>query len=226
MKQQHFDEFCELLDTIAEQYSKTMTPSLKMLYWQGLYDFEFEAVKQALFRHIRNTDKDGDFMPKISNIKKMIEGSTQDSAIVAWAKVDRALRQIGTYESVVFDDSLIHRVLYDMGGWIPLGSKSNDEWPFVAKEFENRYRGYKSRSEKPEYPSRLIGISESHNSKEGFEIDKPILIGEKNKCLYIMNHGMDQIEFKKQRMGFIKLDSDVKKAVGVINSLSTEEGAA
>lgn len=225
MKQEHFKEFCELLDTVAEQYSKTMTPSLKMLYWQGLHDVEFDAVREALFRHIRNTDKDGDFMPKISNIKKMLEGSTQDSAMVAWAKVDRALRQVGVYESVVFDDPLIHRVLYDMGGWIPLGTKTEDEWPFVAKEFENRYRGYKSRSEQPEYQSRLIGIAEANNEREGFRSDKPMMIGDKNKCLAIMNRGMDQVEFKAQRMGLQRLDVDVKKAVGVINSLTDEDVA-
>ncbi|MBA3755578.1 MAG: hypothetical protein H0X02_04840 [Nitrosomonas sp.] len=47
MKQKHFDEFCELLDTVAEQYGKTMTMSLKMLYWQGLHDVDFEAVRES-----------------------------------------------------------------------------------------------------------------------------------------------------------------------------------
>lgn len=31
--------------------------------------------------------------------------------------------------------------------------------PFVAKEFENRYGGFKSRDEHPEYPAMLIGLA-------------------------------------------------------------------
>jgi len=224
MKQEHFDEFCELLDTVAEQYGKNMTPSLKMLYWQGLHDVEFKAVREALFRHIRNTDKDGDFMPKISNIKKMIEGSTQDTAMTAWAKVDRALRQVGTYQSVVFDDPLIHKVLQDMGGWIPLGMKTEDEWPFVAKEFENRYRGFKSRSEIPDYPSHLIGLAEGHNTKEGFKSGSPSLIGNVEKAKQVMNKGVGLIEFE-DGVGLQRMQKDVQQAVGSMAKISNKDAA-
>jgi hypothetical protein len=34
-------------------------------------------------------------------------------------------------------------VISDMGGWVLLGSKGDGDWPFIAKEFENRYRGYR-----------------------------------------------------------------------------------
>lgn len=223
MKQEEFKDFCLLLDAVAEQYSKKISISLKKLYWQGLIDLEFNVVKQALFRHIQNTDKDGDFMPKISNIRKMAEGSTQDTALIAWAKVDKAVRKVGTYDSVVFDDPLIHRVILDMGGWVGFGKKSNDEWPFIAKEFENRYRGFKSRNEVPEYPSILIGISEGENSKEGFKVDEPVLIGEKNKCLSVLNKGVEQVEFKTHRVGLQRLKKDVQKSIGVINSLNKED---
>ncbi len=57
----------------------------------------------------------------------MLGGSTQDAALAAWSKVDRAVREVGPYQSVAFDDALIHRVLFEMGGWIPLGSKTEDE---------------------------------------------------------------------------------------------------
>ncbi len=224
MKQQHFDEFCELLDTVAEQYSKNMTPSLKMLYWQGLHDVDFEAVREALFRHIRNTDKDGDFMPKISNIRKMIEGSTEDSSMVAWSKVDKALRQIGTYQSVTFDDPLIHKVLQDMGGWIPLGTKTDDEWPFVAREFQTRYRGFKSRNQIPEYPSHLIGIAECHNSKEGHRLDPPNLIGNVEKAKQVMNCGVGLIEFS-DGVGLQRLQKDLNTAVGNISEIKSKDAA-
>lgn len=204
MKQEHFDEFCELLDTVAEQYSKAMTPSLKMLYWQGLYDIDFEAVKEALFRHIRNADPAGKFMPKISDIIQMSQGSASDSAMSAWAKVDKAIRQKGTYVDVVFDDPVIHRVIHDMGGWISFGQKNEDEWPFVAREFENRYRGFKQRSEVPDYPTKLIGLTNAYNSSKGFKLDPCVLVGDVEKCIQIMSSGID-----KPLVGFKNFDSSL-----------------
>lgn len=35
--------------------------------------------------------------------------------MVAWNKVDKAVRQVGAWTSVMFDDALIHRVISDMG---------------------------------------------------------------------------------------------------------------
>jgi len=84
-------------------------------------------------------------MPKVADVIKMLQGSTQDSALTAWAKVDKAVRSIGTQMSVAFDDPLIHKVIQDMGGWLGLGQRQEAEWPFVAKEFETRYRGFKAR---------------------------------------------------------------------------------
>lgn len=219
MKQEHFDNFCELLDTVAEQYSKNLTPSLKMLYWQGLHDKDFEAVRTALFNHIRNASASGKFMPKISDIIEMIEGSAEDSALVAWSTVDKAVREKGTYVSIVFDDSLIHKVLQDMGGWIPLGDKKEEEWPFVAKEFCNRYRGYKSRSQSPDYPAHLIGLAEAHNSKEGYRIDPPVLIGNPEKAKLVMNKGTDT----GKGIGFKRIHDDLKNAVGEMENKLIEE---
>ena len=117
MDNTHFDEFSEILDLVAEQYNKTLSADLKMLYWQGLCEYEFDAVKQALTRHLRNTDS-GIFMPKIADIIKMMQGSSLNSALVAWSKVDKSVRFKGAYADVVFDDPLIHRVIDDMGGCI------------------------------------------------------------------------------------------------------------
>jgi len=41
----------------------------------------------------------------------------------------------------VFDDVLIHVVIEDMGGWKDCAIDDKQQ-PFVAKEFQDRYRGY------------------------------------------------------------------------------------
>ena len=191
MQQTEFKEFCELLDHISEQYGKPLSSGAKMLYWQGLIEFDLSAVKEALGRHLRNPDN-GMFMPKIADVVRMLQGTSQDSALIAWAKVDKAVRSVGTGQSVVFDDPIIHRVLQEMGGWLSLCVKTNDEWPFVAKEFENRYRGYKMRNEKFEYVTKMIGLYDHHNSGNGFKENTPILIGSPEKANQVMLGGTNK----------------------------------
>ena len=188
MNQSDYDNFVDVMQLVSEQYGKKPSDGLISLYWQGLKNYDFPAVREAIGRHLGNTDN-GQFMPKIADIIRMMQGSSMDSAYSAWTKVDKAVRQVGPYESVVFDDPLIHKVLSDMGGWIMLSEKTDDEWPFVAKEFENRYKGFKSRNEKVEYSSKLIGISEANNTREGQSIGTPMLIGDKTKALEVFNNG-------------------------------------
>jgi len=197
MTQADFKDFCDLIDLIAEQYSKPVSEGAKVLYFQGLIDFDFEAVKQALFRHIRNPDN-GMFMPKIADIVKMLQGSTQDSAMLAWSKVDKAVRQVGTQVSVAFDDPIIHRVILDMGGWLKFGTKSEAEWPYVEKEFETRYRGFKARNETPEYPRFLTGLYDAQNLHQGFKATTPVLIGDKSKAEKVMIGGASNPSEHKQ----------------------------
>ena len=113
--------------------------------------------------------------------------------------MDKAVRQVGTHRSVVFDDPLIHRVLQEMGGWIGMGQKTEDEWPFVAKEFENRYRGYAMRGERPEYPPVLVGIADATNARGGFKTEQPMLIGAPEKAQEVMRLGAD-----KPLVGFVQ----------------------
>lgn len=191
MKQTDFNDFCDLLSLIAEQYQKPVSEGAMMLYFQGLIDYEFEAIKQALFRHIRNPDN-GQFMPKIADIVRMMQGSTKDSALLAWTRVDWAVRCVGTQVSVVFDDEIIHAVIDDMGGWASLGRKTNDDWPFVAKDFEARYRSYKQRNEPVKHSSVLGGLYDSVNLPNGFKPIPPTMIGDKEKANQVYLTGIEQ----------------------------------
>jgi len=200
-KQTDFVPFLKTLTAVADYYGKELSEGVQMLYWQGLEQFDFAAVEKALWDHARNPDT-GQFMPKIADVVKMLQGSTQDSALQAWAKVDRAVRCVGNYRSVVFDDALIHRVISEMGGWVQLGTKGEDEWPFVRNEFVNRYRGYRMRSETPEYPPVLIGISEASNSKSGYaHTEPPMLIGDAKQAERVMRLGADKPILAIKQMG-------------------------
>jgi hypothetical protein len=136
---------------------------------------------------------------------KMLQGSTMDSALVAWSKFERALGAIGRYQSVIFDDAIIHRVVIEMGGWMSFGDKDMKEWPFVRNEFVNRYRGYKMRSECPDYPAVLIGITDANNGKHGFELEPPTMIGNADLARKVQAGGTDKPLFHAAQ---IKIGSD------------------
>lgn len=180
--------FVTLLTGLADYYGKELSSGVIALYWQGLQQYDIEAVEKSLWDHTQNPDN-GQFMPKIADLTRAMQGRTQDQAAVAWSKVDRAVRRVGTYQDVVFDDPAIHRVIADMGGWVWFGNQLEDEWPFVAKNFENRYRGYKLRGETPDYAPVLLGMANSQNQQQGFRSNPPILIGNQAKANSVMLGG-------------------------------------
>lgn len=183
--------FFTTLIGVADYYGKELSKGVLTVYWEGLREHDLEAVEKALWAHAKNPDS-GQWMPKVADVAKMLEGRTSDQAAVAWSKVDRAVRQVGSYADVVFDDALIHRVLHDMGGWLQLMSKNESDWPFIAKEFENRYRGYRMRGETPEYPPVLIGLANAHNGKQGFSLLAPVLVGDRSSAERVRLGGVDK----------------------------------
>lgn len=180
--------FFALIADIYGFYRKDFSSFAGSVWWEAMKPYDFAAVADALNRHCVNPDN-GQFLPMPADVVRMLQGSTQDAALVAWAKVDRAIRVVGTYRSVVFEDALIHRVVSEMGGWVALGAKDEKEWPFHKNEFVTRYRGYRGRSEIPEYPPVLTGIAEASNSRGGFEVETPTLIGDANKAQQVMRLG-------------------------------------
>lgn len=188
MKQEDFSKFKEGVQGVYSFYGKEVSDFGLDVWWNSLRPYDLSAVIDSFNRHLMNPDT-GQWLPKPADIVKMFGGRTQDRALQAWSKVDRAVRSVGPYESVVFDDPLVHRVLHEMGGWIGLSQKTEDEWPFVAKEFENRYRAYAMRSESPDYPPVLIGIAEAHNAGKGLRTDAPRLIGNAERAELVMRGG-------------------------------------
>lgn len=197
-------KFFTLIAGVYAFYRQDISEFAGGVWWEAMKPFDLAAVTDALNRHCVNPDS-GQFMPKPADVVKMLQGSSLDSAMVAWSKVDKAVRQVGTYATVVFDDPVIHRVIHEMGGWVKLGAKDEKEWPFVAKEFENRYRGYRVRNEVPEYPQSLIGIAEAQNAQNGIKSQPPVLIGNPQLATQVMIKGSD-----KPMVGFQRMtDADV-----------------
>lgn len=174
-------EFATRMRAVYALHRQELSAAVLSIWWEALRGYDLAAVADALNRHAVNPDN-GRFLPLPADIVKLIGGSTLDSALLAFAKVDRALREVGSYRSVVFDDPLIHAVLRDMGGWVQLAQKTEKEWPFVAKEFENRYRGYALRPDLGDYPRKLIGRIDADREQRALPHQEPALVGDQQKA--------------------------------------------
>lgn len=199
--------FCSMIVALADYYEKDITDQKLALYWKGLSSYDIDDIDAAIGKHIQ-TPEAGRFMPKVSDITLILDGSMKDSSMIAWAKVDLAVRHHGPYVDVVFDDPLIHRVLADMGGWSRLGDKTEDEWPFVGNEFMNRYKGYKTKIELPEHPKILTGIANLENQAHGKALQPAVLIGDSSLCHKVMNNGSTQRLIESRE---VDIHNEIKK---------------
>lgn len=173
-------EFAQFVGGIFAMYGKEATPMILRVWFEAMRQYDLKAFKDALSRHLLNPDN-GQFLPKPADVVRLIGGTTVDSALEAWSAVDNAIRTVGTYRSVVFADPIIHKVIQDMGGWVALGNKKEDEWAFVAKEFQTRYRGIKTTGQPVDAPKQLTGIAAQQNGLAGIQYtEQPILIGKRN----------------------------------------------
>lgn len=141
MKDSERSDFARLLTGVAELYGKKMSPMLMNIYWAALKRFDLVAIRQSINRHVNNVDI-GQFMPKPADIIRHLEGDGETHALKAWSKVESAIRSIGGYDSVIFDDPLIVVVVKSMGGWPRLCGMLTKDIPFHAGEFMRRYQRY------------------------------------------------------------------------------------
>lgn len=160
------------------------------VWGQSLGRFSYEQVKHALNVYIQ-TSEHGRFAPKPADIVLIITGGNADVAAVAWSNVSRAIKSYGPYRTMIFSDPLIHRVIYDLGGWTTVCGTSEKDFPFLAIDFKNRYKGYMNRGVIPKYPNRLVGIEENSRREYGLSWQGALeIVGDKNECLLVFNGGV------------------------------------
>ena len=170
--------FRETMAVVFAEYDAVASPEKLELWWQQLRGYDISAVQDALYRHLRVSK----FAPKIAEVVALIDGSSQDNALRAWSSVEKAVRLVGPFRDVVFDDAVTMRVVHDMGGWIKLCEADDKGLPFVAREFENRYRGFRDQVRDVDHPAILVGIAGAHNRRCGHAVDPPMLVGDRVAC--------------------------------------------
>lgn len=190
--------FAEALAGVYELYGRSDRLSAEVLemWWEAMRAFDLRAVREALGRHAMNPDH-GQFIPKPADVVRELGGTSADASMLAFARVVRALRDVGTLESVTFDDPITNRVLRDLGGWAWLGEQKTAEMPFIEKRFRDAYRAHRARGLDGDPVTHLAGRIELSNAAlPGVKIDPPRLVGDRAAAAAIagVEQGQKRIE--------------------------------
>lgn len=182
--------FARLLAGVMAIYNRDVSEFALGVWWNACRSYDMDQIRAAFNQHVMDPET-GQFPPKPADIVRQLQGTHGDRSLIAWGKAFDAMQKVGAYESVVFDDGVIHAVVEDLGGWPALCKTSNDELPFVQRRFCDAYRAYSRRAEKS-FPPRLAGITESTNGPQfAHRNTPPILIGNVERAKRVMALGAE-----------------------------------
>lgn len=172
MQRDDFPAFTEVLTRTAELFGEALSAGRIVTYYDALADLTLADVRAAL----RSAERTLRWFPKPVEIREALNGTPDDQAELAWARVLHALRQYGSYDSVDFADPVLHeaiRVLW--GGWDQVsGRLQTAELGFTQAEFKKTYRALRARGG-ASLPTggHLAGIIEIQNGAQFPEWVKP-----------------------------------------------------
>jgi hypothetical protein len=178
MQQADFDNLLNLLTDVHTMYRQKFEPRLTQIWFNALSNYTFQDIEVALNRHLLNPES-GRYVPLPADVVRVLDGGTGVQAASAWTKVEQAIKRVGPWRTVIFDDPIIHRVIEDMGGWTKMNDHATmEDLKFAGIDFGKRYQGYVLKGGiVQDYPAKLLGYAESANSNGGFAVEAPLLIG-------------------------------------------------
>lgn len=160
--------FKESMVTLSELFDKPLSKLLFEIYWKALDPFTDEECKRA-FNELALSSK---FFPKPADFIEILRWRKEDQAARAWIKVVETVRRVGNYQSVQFDDPVIHSVFKFWGGWPVTADWRDDELKWKQREFEKLY-SIMARNDS--HPAYLPGTCEIDNAARGFDIKTDIV---------------------------------------------------
>ena len=209
MIEQDFEQFTTAIQGLGEMYNRQTSSQLIAMYWQALKQYDYNTVSQAVQRHYSDPEK-GAFFPKPGDIILWIDGGMEDRSQLAWAKVERAVRVVGPYQSVAFDDAVIHAVIEQMGGWPKLCSHPDSrELKFAGIQFTKLYRANRNTKD---FPAKLSGIADSENQLRGSKASAPVLIGDSNQAKQVLANGSENARIGVTRTDHTQIEEILNQA--------------
>lgn len=138
MDNKDLPEFSKIMAVLTTTYDRRTSEELLGIYYDILKQFGIEEIKNAVCEHIQ-TNK---YFPKPSELIALIKPpeSIEDKANKAWILLLKAIAKHGYYDSVQFEDKIIHTCIRAMGGWMQVSNREPDTW--MHKDFIGFYQSY------------------------------------------------------------------------------------
>jgi len=189
MREQDIPRLTDLLAGVMDFYAREVSRFQLEVWTEALRGYDLEDVRRALSLHVQDPDR-GQWAPKPADITRLLRGGSGDRSLRAWSQVERAIRTIGPYQSVVFDDPIIHAVIDEMGGWVHLCEtpRTERDLEFRSQKFRRRYQGYAVTGPR-EWPSVLHGVIARDNQAAGYAAPEPLIVGDREKARLVHDRG-------------------------------------
>jgi hypothetical protein len=129
--------FAKTLAAAGVIHNREVSEFLIDVYIEALKGYDISDCTKALSRLIKTSK----FMPKPADIIEVLEGDTHGQALTAWPEVERLARNSS---EAVSRDPITESVVLEMGGWSRFGRAQYSEYPFLQREFIDRYKTYKT----------------------------------------------------------------------------------
>ena len=189
------EEFAKGMAVMIGTLNKPATDRQMDAYYLLLKDIESPVFLQGIIRLMQERVYSN--LPAPAEIREYCLGNKQEDLIakaaIAKDKLLKGLQTVGTYQTVVFDDPVLHLIVRDLGGWVKLGSMQMTELEDYLKfKFEKLYIAFSKRKDNT-IPVKLIGISRN---------EEPVLIGEPNRALaWVKAYNEKQAHLEELRQG-------------------------
>ncbi len=117
MQAQDRSAFFLAFASLCTAFSRNVDEALVEVYWRALSDLPVDAVRAAMDEAIMTQD----FMPPPAKLRRFAGQNSNETCAEpsdeAFALVARAVREVGSYRAVDFDDPCIHATIRALGGW-------------------------------------------------------------------------------------------------------------
>lgn len=145
---------------LGELHGKQISVDLTLIYFRFFERYTANAVMQAIEMAVQKLKS----FPMPAEIIELLNEDPEEGAYRAWTIFHSALRHLGKYTTVFFEDGRTSALIEYFDGWANICMTwTEKEIAYRREEFVKAYKAFKTMPE----PKRHIGLSEHQASIEG-----------------------------------------------------------
>lgn len=208
-----YEEFLIGTDIIETTLQKKFTDGQLEVYYRLLKNIELKRFVSGLEKML--LDRVYTNIPSPAEINQYCNGDKKEDienkALIAKEKLQNVLGKVSSYESVAFDDPVIHKIIEGLGEWTGINKMDLKELDdFFKFEFVKLYKAY-YKTGIGEVKTILLG---RHDLANNTYPEKFKIIGDKELCIKWSNK-MEQFKIENKKKN--EMLEGKLKSIGVFN---------